>query len=391
MRIKIIVLSVCLGLLSSCGWLKDTALKILPDEERAEIDFTPKLKIAQAWSQSVKSAAHANVKYIPLKQGNAVFAADGDGMVSAFLLDSGKRIWKQSFDADLTFGVGGGGGTLMLGGEHGRVIAFSPQDGKRLWTKRLPGGAITAISSAHQGLVLVRSADGAITALASQNGRQRWKIKYPLPTLSLQGMSVPLMFDQTGIIGLDDGRLLMVSLADGQVLREVRIGLVPRGSDLERIVDIDGKMKMVSGTVYVSNYRGRTIAIDLNSDRVSWNAEISSYAGLDADDEQVYVTATDGEVLAVNRYTGSIVWRNEAFFDYELSAPLAFGEFVLVGDEEGYIYWLSVADGSILARFDTGGESAVPAFGWQRRAYVANRDGDLVVLRVSARALSSRK
>ena len=192
-----------------------------------------------------------------------------------------------------------------------------------------------------------------------------------------------------GLVGLDDGRLLILRLEDGRILRELRVGLPPKGGDLDRIIDIDGQMKIHDEVLYVANYHGHTMAVDLINDNLQWNVEISSYSGLDADAERVYITETDGGIVAVDRHTGGHVWRNSMLSQRDLGPPLAFGNFVLAGDKEGFLYWLSAEDGSLLARFDTGGSLDSPMQSWRKHAIVLNRDGNLLSLRVTARAVSS--
>ena len=390
---KTIILIVCLSLISACGWLKNTASKILPGDSGAypEISFTPQIKLKEIWSRSIKGVGNTYTKSLPLRQGNAVFVTDSQGTVSAFLVSNGKRIWQQSFDAAVSFGVGGSGRFLMLGTDDGKVIAFSAKQGEKIWQKQLGSGLITTISRSHQGIVLIRSTDGSITALTVADGKRLWKIKHQLPALSIQGMSVPLMFDEFGLIGLDDGRLLMVRLEDGRIVREVRVGLLPKGSDLERIIDIDGQMVIYDGVLYVANYQGRTIAIDLVNDKVQWNVEISSYSGLDADAERVYIAETGGGIVAIDRLTGSQLWLNSELSLHELGPPAVFGHFVLVGDDEGSLYWLSAEEGIILARFDTGGKLDSMVQSWRKTAIVLNRAGDLLALKVAAHAVSSER
>ena len=389
--IKAVVIVAVLCLLTACGGLKKVTNKLpfLGAGEEREIEFIPKLKLDKVWSHSIRADKQTKTKYIPLLQGNAVFVADKNGTVSVFGAESGKRIWKQEFDVVVSFALGGGGEALMLGTDDGRVIAFSSKQGKPLWNRRISNSAVTAISSNHRGVTLVRTADGSVSAVASSSGKQYWKKKYQLPTLSLQGMSVPLMFDQYGLLGLDDGRMLMVDLENGRSVREVRVGLSSRGSDLERIVDIDGQIKIYDRILYASSYKNRTIAFDLSNYQVQWDVDIGSYAGLDVDENHVYITQTNGSVIAVNRYTGSIAWSNDKFFLHDLSAPLALGKFVLVGDEEGAVYWLSAVDGTILARYKTGAKIDSPAIRLKQGAIVFNRDGGLLLLRVKSRLVAS--
>ncbi len=401
-RRRLIVAVLCCAVLPSCGWLKDAGVaafgdEFFEDEEDPRIqaltEFKPKLKIAGVWSSAVGGKAEkSHIKLLPLVQGDVVFASDPRGRVRAFSARDGKRLWSQSFDAPVSFAVGGSGGTLMVGTAVGEIIAFAADDGRRLWRKRFAGDEITAISRNHRGQVLVRDAGGRIIAAAVEDGKRLWKIETELPTLTLRGMSVPRLYEDFGFVGLDDGKLLVIALDDGRIQRQFRVGAVTKGSSLDRIVDIDGRFQIYEDVLYVATYRGRMLALDLKTQRGLWSAEVESYAGLDVDGDLVYTVGTDGEVYALDRFSGARVWSNPAFVVRNLSAPLARGKTVVVGDNLGYLYWLSSEDGSILARRRVARSpiTSAPA-AWRSHVITLDRGGDLTATKITARLVARSK
>ena len=329
----------------------------------------------------VGAADRSLTKRILLRQGNVIFTCDSEGDVTAIAAQSGKILWHKSFDHSVSFCIGGSGNTLVLGTVAGVVIAFSPREGQPLWQTRLRGGAVTAISRQHRGILLVRSDDGRISSLSARNGKKYWQIKERLPALTLRGMSIPLFYEDLGLIGLDDGRLLFVLLEDGRIKSELRVGFLSSESSLDRIVDIDGQMKIYDGILYISSYQGRTMAVDLRSDRVLWVSKISSGTGVDVDSDYVYTVASDGSLVALDRYVGSIVWQEPLFSARKLNTPLAMGNFVVAGDEEGDVHWLSATTGKRLALFETGDAIVSPMLYYKHHAVVLNSEGDLLTLK----------
>ncbi len=394
-RRSLIVLLCCVSL-SACGWVKDAGVAVFGDEFFEDEDdpriqaltgFKPRLRIEEVWSASAGDGAEGSyATLLPLVQGDVVFTSDPEGRVRAFSARRGKSLWKSSFDAEVSFGVGGSGGTLMVGTANGEIIAFAAHDGKQVWRKRVSGGGITAVSRSHRGVALARDSDGRIIAVEIGDGGKRWEIRTELPSLTLRGMSKPLLHGDFGIVGLDDGRVLMLSLDDGRMRREFRIGLVTKGTDLDRIVDIDGKFEIYDGVLYVAAYRGRLLAFDVERQEALWLTEADSYAGLTVDDQFVYVVGTGGEVRALDRFNGAEVWSNPAFAVRDLSAPLASGKTVVVGDNLGYLYWLSRQNGSILARERVARTPIVAApAAWRRHVIALDRGGDLTAARIAAR------
>ena len=71
---------------------------------------------------------------------------------------------------------------------------------------------------------------------------------------------------------------------------------------------------------------------------------------MDADCEALYLTDDRSHVWSIDRRTGSAFWKQEVFNARKLTAPLVLGDKIVVADLEGYIHWLSKADGGQLAR-----------------------------------------
>jgi outer membrane protein assembly factor BamB len=128
--------------------------------------------------------------------------------------------------------------------------------------------------------------------------------------------------------------------------------------------------------VYVAGYHGSAASIDLATGVVIWQQDLSSYAGLGADLNNVYVTNEFDAVIALEREAGTQVWRQELLRLRDVTAPTRYANTLVVGDYEGYVHWLSPDDGSFLARERGAGEriSAAPLVVGQN-VYVQGDDG----------------
>jgi outer membrane protein assembly factor BamB len=93
-----------------------------------------------------------------------------------------------------------------------------------------------------------------------------------------------------------------------------------------------------------------------------WARAASSVGGLAADDLSVYLSEDTGAVVALDKNTGASVWKQDSLSHRSLSTPLAFGNYVIVGDFEGQLHFLRFEDGSFAARVGTdgGGIAAAP-------------------------------
>jgi outer membrane protein assembly factor BamB len=82
---------------------------------------------------------------------------------------------------------------------------------------------------------------------------------------------------------------------------------------------------------------------------------MSSSAGLAVDARFVYVSEDRGAVSALDRNTGTSVWRQDKLQYRRLSAPLPLAQDVAVGDVEGYVHLLSRENGAFVGRVATDG------------------------------------
>jgi outer membrane protein assembly factor BamB len=104
-------------------------------------------------------------------------------------------------------------------------------------------------------------------------------------------------------------------------------------------------------------YQGRAACFDAQSGSTIWARDLSSSAGLDADHRSVYITDDKNAVIALDKATGASLWKQEKLSGRGVSAPLAFGRYVIVGDFQGYVHVLSREDGSFVTRVATDGSA----------------------------------
>jgi outer membrane protein assembly factor BamB len=68
------------------------------------------------------------------------------------------------------------------------------------------------------------------------------------------------------------------------------------------------------------------------------------------DEDNLYVTDDESHVWSLGRLAGSANWEQEQLAGRALTAPSSSGDYVVVGDVEGYLHWLSREDGQLAAR-----------------------------------------
>jgi outer membrane protein assembly factor BamB len=108
---------------------------------------------------------------------------------------------------------------------------------------------------------------------------------------------------------------------------------------------------------------------------------MSSAAGLSVDARYVFVSDDKGAVQALDRAGGATIWKQDKLFLRRLTAPLAIGDVVAVGDVEGYVHFLSRDTGAFVGRIATDGSpvrtSLLPL---GESVLVQTQEGNLVAL-----------
>jgi len=125
----------------------------------------------------------------------------------------------------------------------------------------------------------------------------------------------------------------------------------PHGrTELDRLVDVDSSVSIVGDNVFATGFQGRTAMLALDSGQIWWAHDMSSYRGLAVDEENLFVTQSDGIVVALRQRDGSEIWRNDKLKRRGLSAPAVTSTAIAVADYQGYLHWLDKTTGVLVAR-----------------------------------------
>lgn len=324
-----------------------------PGPQMAELSELPSsIPVRTLWQASVGEAGDA--VFFPAVVVGGVYAAAQDGTVARFESASGKESWRVNVGQMLSGGVGSDGTLVVVGTLEGEVVALDAGTGKVLWQARVSSEILSAPAVTGD-LVIVRSADSRLFALDARDGKRRWLYQRSSPPLSVRapvGMVADRGYLFTGFAG---GKLVAIALANGGVRWEATVAL-PRGAtELERVTDVVGLPVVAEREVCAVAYQGRIGCYDAVTGTQLWSREISSTEGLAVDARYVVVTDDKGTVHALDRAGGATLWKQNQLFLRRLTAPLALGQEIAVGDVEGYVHFLSRETGAFVGRVATDG------------------------------------
>ena len=384
---RILAIAALAVVLSGCSSIKNMFGKDKDEEKPTEpaelVDFTPTATVTKLWSASAgKGENRLGVRQGPEVSDGRVYAAAIKGGVRAFDLQTGKAVWNYESDLRLSGGPGVGDGLVVVGSLDGHVIALDAVTGAEKWQAKVPSEVITA-PTVGQGLVLVRSNDGRVSAFDATTGERRWFYNKDLPSLTVRGNASVTLGPGIAFVNNDDGTLSAMSLTDGRLMWSQVVGVPEGRTELDRMADADGPAILDGTTVFATSYKKETIAIDGPSGRPIWTRDNGGVGGLGLAPGSVVVADPAGIVWALDKSSGAPVWSHTVLARRALTAPTVQGDYVVVGDFDGYLHWLRLDNGELAMRERAGGKAvlAKPVVA-DGILIVQNVDGELTAFRV---------
>lgn len=316
--------------------------------------FKSAINIEKLWTARVgEGVGEIYLSLKPALTERWAFAASHEGEVYKLDRATGKREWVVSLERKITGGVAAAYGMVAVGTANGEIVVLSEEDGSVLWEKPL-GGQVMSTPAFGSSRLVVQTIDGRLHGLDRTDGSVIWLFDTSIPILTLRGESSPVVMGGATLAGFANGKLVALDTESGFVAWERLIGEPKGRSELERLIDLDGRFWVSDKIVFAVTYQGGLAAIDIPSGRVLWTKPVSSYAGVSEFLSQLYVVDEDGVLYAKDSVSGTDIWQVENLKGRGLGAPTAYDRYVLVGDFEGFLYWLSYRDGSFLARAKVG-------------------------------------
>ena len=333
-------------------------------------------RLTLAWSVGSAGAMYGT----PVVVGNTVIAADDGGMVAAYDLGSGAKVWEHRGLGRFEGSPAVAGGMVVAGTLDGHVYGLSLGDGHQVWDWHAPGEvpAIWASPAVVGGLVVIGVSSqygdnpkevGRVAAVDLLTGRQEWVLCVHVDCGAGGGVWSSVAFDGVrGFVGLgnpDDG-VLAFDVASGKRLWAT--SLHPDGG-LDLDVGATPIVLTVGGreAVAVGSAGGVFDLLDAASGAVVWSRFLVAGAavhGLIAspayDGDSLYVpsASTPTGMFALSPATGQIQW--EQVTDLPVYSAPAVGARVLVfgtGDpaspqKGGRLYAMSTTDGGLVWSYD---------------------------------------
>ncbi|MDX1565977.1 MAG: PQQ-binding-like beta-propeller repeat protein [Phycisphaeraceae bacterium] len=300
-------------------------------------------KLSLRWSYKTGGPVQSSAV---IAHGRAYIGA-GDGKLHAINLASGKADWTYETEGDVEAPPLVHGDQIFIGATDGFFYALN-RDGTLAW-KAETNGKITGSAAlvddpqTQRTLVLVGSHAGILHAydVGRSDGKPIWQYEISDPING--GIAVD---EGRAVFGGCDGKLHVVSVADGKPVRSVDVG------------DIIACTAALAGEeAYFGTFSNEFIRADTRSGEVVWRYRDKPFKYLSSPavtDRLVIFGGQDKQVHAVHRDTGKRAWvfKTRGRVD---SSPVVAGERLVIGSYDGRLYLLETATGKKLDEYELGG------------------------------------
>jgi outer membrane protein assembly factor BamB len=249
--------------------------------------------------------------------------------------------------------------SMYLLKNNGALYAIAKDDGRVRWKRKLGALAASSPAYAHNTVYVVilergRGVKaGRVAAISTRSGRTRWSRKLPS-----RAESSPLIHRGRVYFGTEDGTVYSLRASNGEVRWRYRADGAVKGA-----------LALSDNKLYFGDYAGKVHAIRTRDGSRVWVKGTSGGSlGLRSGNfystpavafGRVYLGNTDGNVYAFGTRSGKLAWRKRTG-GYVYSSPAAahvpgLGPTVYIGSYDGHLYALHARDGKVRWRYRAGG------------------------------------
>jgi outer membrane protein assembly factor BamB len=319
--------------------------------------------LGTVWTARIAgSSPKARLGSGPVVKDGRVYAVDSQGVVHAFQLETGRKLWQAALvtsgkDRRAAFGggVSADGDKLYATSGLGDVAAFDAATGQQLWKVR-PAGPVRGAPTVAYDSLYVMTQDNQIFALRTSDGQTVWNEAGTIESAGVFGAPAPAAAQGTVVAGFSSGELTAFRYENGRAVWQDVLSPTGISTSVSNLSDIDAAPVIDQGRVYAIGQGGRMIALDLISGQRLWEVNIAGLSTPVVTGEWLFVVDNDARVLCLSRQTGKVRWiaqlprwRDEDDKQGPISwvGPVLAGDRLILASSAGQLVNVAVADGAV--------------------------------------------
>ena len=309
--------------------------------------YDKKASIELIWENKVGDNDINNLNLIFSEE--FVIAATSDGSVRKMQMATGETIWKKDISEKIMMGVGGDFENILFITENSYLWCLD-SSGNAIWKIFIDGEVLTT-PVVNKEKAYVRLADYEILQIDLKQGDIDWRYAHSSPALTFNGTSSLTFSDGVIYGGFGAGKLVAVHQNSGAFIWEADISQIKGVTDIDRLTDVLSKPIINDTQVYAVSTSGDLTAIDITNAGIIWTRKISSFNNISFDGFDIYLAHKSDSIYSLDsKKNGKTNWRNADLQYRRITNTIITGDYIAVGDFDGYIHLLNSETGLVEGR-----------------------------------------
>jgi len=357
-------------------------------------DLTPVFSVPIGEGDSERARITAE----PVVAGGLIFTLDARARVTA-TSQTGAPVWTRDLtprrdgaDDASGGGLSFGDGTLYVTTGYGELSALDAATGATIWVQDLDAPAI-APATVRNDLVYVVGRDSTAWALDTGNGRIVWRRSGAPSVANFAGSAAPATRGEYVIFPFPSGQVLATYPRGGIERWSTFVTGERLGSTASLITDIAGDPVISGDRVYIGNFGGRTVALELDTGERLWTAAEGAVGPVWPVAGALFLINDINQLVRLDAGTGAALWRvalprfedetetrrqNAVFSHY---GPVLAGGRLMVPSSDGVIRAFDPVSGALVGQTALPGGAATGAVVAGGTLYVVSKDAQLHAFR----------
>lgn len=122
------------------------------------------------------------------------------------------------------------------------------------------------------------------------------------------------------------------------------------------MVDVDGVLVLDGNILFVNSFKNQMMVIEGLIGCLLWLCDYGGVGGLVVILGNVFVLDNKGGVFGLDKVSGLVMWLQIGLVCCLLIGLVVQGDYVVVGDYKGYLYWLCIDNGEFVVCVKSGGD-----------------------------------
>jgi len=277
-----------------------------------------------------------------------LFTLNHDGVIKKFEVSSGALVWEKDFNFKVSAGLSGDSDLLYFVSSEGDLWCLD-HDGKELW-KTYVGGQVFVSPMPNTNFVTVKLNFNEFVQLKNVDGSIEWTYQAPNPPLTIKSQGKMSFANMAIYSGLPGGKLIAIEAKTGRMVWEVAVDQSKGVTEIDRANDVTSQPIIDGPIIYSVSSKGKIAAFDRRSSKMLWDRPLSSFVGLNLYGNDIVVIHESSSIYSLQNEAGVINWRNADLQYRNIGRGVVIGEFIAVGDYDGYLHFINPSDGKITNR-----------------------------------------